>query len=382
METGEDKLCTRLLEALSAFEEAQRRYYPGISPHLRERFAPLRADLEAVAAQLTAGAGFTSAQGGAGIAVSPENTVNPGIVQQSPNSSNAGVLVAAARLCAEALASATVGDDFQDAFINFMRASRRTARVKEMLFPLIETVPAVNLFFLEEPVRARAERILSRGGTVPAGELVNLGLDEDPYARGGCSLFMPPPDDSSRMIPLVIALHGGYGHGRDFLWVWLRQARSRRFVLAAPSSSVHTWSILGADTDVDVLTRVLRYVMDRRPVDPANILLTGMSDGGTYSLIQAMNKETPYRAFAPVAGVLAPFDVEHVRGRRFFWVHGARDWMFPWQYAKAGAQRLSEAGADVTLRIVPDLYHAYPVEENDRILQWFDPALALAAESI
>ncbi len=362
VETGEDRLCACLLEALLTFDEAQRRYYPGISPHLGERFAPLRASLETTVTRVKAGANFAAASGSDG---------------------SVRILVDAARLCAEALASATEGEDFQEAFINFMRASRRIARVKEMLFPLIETVPAVNLFFLEEPVRARAGRFLSRGASFPAGELVHLGLDEDPYARGGCSFFIPPTEgEAPRKMPLVIALHGGYGHGRDFLWVWLRQARSRRFVLAAPSSSAHTWSILGADTDADVLARVLRHARDRWPVDPANILLTGISDGGTYSLIQAMKKATPFRAFAPVAGVLAPFDVEHARGRRFFWVHGARDWMFPWQYAKAGARRLSEAGADVTLRIVPDLYHAYPFEENDRILQWFDPALALAAESV
>jgi dienelactone hydrolase len=52
--------------------------------------------------------------------------------------------------------------------------------------------------------------------------------------------------------------------------------------------------------------------------------------------------------------------------------------MFPWQYAKAGAQRLAQAGADVTLRIVPDLYHAYPGEQNDGLLNWFDPGLALS----
>jgi hypothetical protein len=35
-------------------------------------------------------------------------------------------------------------------------------------------------------------------------------------------------------------------------------------------------------------------------------------------------------------------------------------------------------GADVTLEIVPDLYHAYPREKNDRILTWFDRRLSLA----
>jgi len=38
------------------------------------------------------------------------------------------------------------------------------------------------------------------------------------------------------------------------------------------------------------------------------------------------------------------------------------------------------SGADVLYREVPDLSHAYPREENGRILEWLDPGLALDAE--
>jgi hypothetical protein len=35
------------------------------------------------------------------------------------------------------------------------------------------------------------------------------------------------------------------------------------------------------------------------------------------------------------------------------------------------------SGADITLRVIDDLSHTYPREENDRILKWFEPELAL-----
>jgi predicted esterase len=73
---------------------------------------------------------------------------------------------------------------------------------------------------------------------------------------------------------------------------------------------------------------------------------------------------------------MAPFDMRHAKGRRIFWVHGAKDWMFPAWRAKMGEKELVAAGADVTLEIVPDLYHAYPREKNDRVLNWFDPSLS------
>ena len=47
----------------------------------------------------------------------------------------------------------------------------------------------------------------------------------------------------------VVALHGGSGSGRDFLWTWLREARGRRFLLAAPTAQGPTWSLMGPDLD-------------------------------------------------------------------------------------------------------------------------------------
>jgi len=53
------------------------------------------------------------------------------------------------------------------------------------------------------------------------------------------------------------------------------------------------------------------------------------------------------------------------------------DWMFPVQTAREAAALLERAGADLCYREIPDLSHTYPREENARILEWFDPALAL-----
>ena len=39
-------------------------------------------------------------------------------------------------------------------------------------------------------------------------------------------------------VPLVVALHGGSGHGRNFLWSWLVAARSKNAILVAPLRSV------------------------------------------------------------------------------------------------------------------------------------------------
>jgi phospholipase/carboxylesterase len=350
-------LCNVLLEAMAAFEEAQRRYYPGIEPLLAERFAPL---LESIRRERN-GHDF------------------PGAIP--PDSDSGRRLDEAAVLCAGALQSSTEGDDLQQVFINFMKASRRMARAKETLFPLTGLIPSVNRFFLEKAIPDGAKPASSIPVSTPSGELIHLGAEAQPYARGACSFYVPGSESApSGKLPLILALHGGFGHGRDFIWTWIREARNRRLVIAAPSSMGHTWSITGGDVDADLLDRVLKHAMDRWPIDPGRILLTGISDGATYALIQAMKSNAPFNAYAPVAGVLAPFDLRSVNGRRVFWVHGALDWMFPCERAKTGARMLAMAGADVTLHVIPDLYHAYPGEQNDAILNWFDPGLALNPE--
>ena len=352
-EAGEE-LCSRLLEALAACEDAQRNYYPGIAPELRKRLAPLQERLE-------------DARRSFATPVAPDDQAD------------AGRLRNAAALCSDALRLSTEGEDIEIALVNFQKALRRMSRVQEMIFPLAETIPAVNRFFLEDAVRARAEDYVHARDPLSASGLRHIGLDEHPHARGGCSLYIPESCADKDALPLVMALHGGYGHGRDFIWMWVREARSRRFLLAAPSSRGSTWSLMGQDIDAGLLRGTIRHIADRWPVDRERILLTGISDGATYALIRAMEKESPFTAYAPVAGVLPFFDLRHVEGRRFYWLHGARDWMFPWQRAKEGAERLARAGADVSLRIIPDLYHAYPREQNGGILHWFDPGLDLPA---
>lgn len=56
---------------------------------------------------------------------------------------------------------------------------------------------------------------------------------------------------------------------------------------------------------------------------------------------------------------------------------GALDWLFPIALARLARDELERAGADLVYREIEDLSHTYPRDENDRILTWFDPALAL-----
>ena len=355
LESALGGLCADLVAALEAFEESQRLFFPGIVPILRERFGPLAERLERSTARF-----------------------QPTPCPPDKNRMKDDVLEAS-ELCLDSLRLSVEVDHLEAFLANFRRAGRRVNRAMEILYPLHGSLPIINRFFLERPLRERDDDFIRpEAPSGPVG-LQHVGADQHPYARGSFSLFVPESYEGSDPWPLVMALHGGFGHGRDFIWTWLREARSRRFLLVAPTSRGSTWSITGPDIDDEFLREVLRNIADRWNVDKKRILLTGLSDGATYLLKRALDEESPFSAFALAAGILPPFNLRHVRGRRILWVHGARDWMFPLWYAKTGYKMLSEAGADITQEIVPDLYHAYPREKNDSILNWFDPALALPA---
>ena len=176
-----------------------------------------------------------------------------------------------------------------------------------------------------------------------------------------------------------MALHGGSGNGRGFLWSWLRDARSHGAVLVAPTATggtnKSTWALMGEDTDTPNLARILASVQARWNIDSSRLLLTGMSDGGTFCYVTGLESASPFTHLAPIAATFHPLmaemaDAERLRGLPIHIVHGRLDWMFPVQVARQTRELLSAAGADVTYRELDDLSHCYPREMNAAILGW------------
>jgi phospholipase/carboxylesterase len=189
-------------------------------------------------------------------------------------------------------------------------------------------------------------------------------------------VYVPETWDGRTPAPLVVALHGGSGHGRDFVWSWLREARARGVLLLAPTALGRTWSIMGGqDLDAPRLRAAVDQVAATYNIDRSRVLLTGMSDGATYALLGGLAEGAPFTHLAPACGVLHPLllargGILGAHGRRIYLVHGALDWMFPVETARAGRQALEEAGARVVYREIEDLSHTYPRDENPRILDW------------
>jgi phospholipase/carboxylesterase len=257
------------------------------------------------------------------------------------------------------------------------RASRLQYRAIEALYPLAAALPSISRFFIE-PARREDETLLIR---IEAGRPPEPGtgvhhFDNETGSRGGFSVYVPEYLTGSTPSPVVFALHGGSGHGRVFLWSWLREARSRGVILVAPTATGDTWSLMEPEVDSSHLSRILEYVREHWSVDPARMLLSGMSDGGTFTLLSGLDGDSPFTHVAPVAASFHPLLVtmaepERIRGLPIYLVHGALDWMFPIQTGRTAQQVLTMAGANVVFREIADLSHTYPRDENGPILDWF-----------
>jgi len=313
----------------------------------------------------------------------PDEDLRAARVQHAAAFGELGDVAAALDAAGEAALSAFAGlravADGEGELMDAFRAFRFVPQGLEALYPLAAVLPPVNRFFLDPAVRGDAA-LVERFMQPPAHDKVGVmhfAAEEagEEGERGGFWLYVPETYSPDCALPLVMALHGGSGTGRQFLWSWLRDARSRGAILAAPSSVGRTWALMGEDVDTPNIARIVDFIRANWSVDPKHLLLTGMSDGGTFAYVSGLEAGSPFTHLAPVSAAFHPMlaamvDGERVRRLPIHIVHGALDWMFPAATAREAARALTAAGADVTNREIADLSHTYPREMNAELLTW------------
>ena len=243
----------------------------------------------------------------------------------------------------------------------------------DLLYPLRKRLPGVAGYFLTDEAQSRRAELDPDPSDRPDAPPVGLVQDEGSPGKGACTLYVPEYYDDTRAWPLIVALHGGSGTGRNFVWTWLREAKSRGYLLAAPSSLGGTWD----PNDDPAVAGLVDEIAGRYRVDRARVLLTGMSDGATFTFIFGLGHPDRFSALAPLCGVLHPAVLTHgylENGKHLpvYMVHGAKDWIFPVETARMGAKVLEERKIDHVYRELAELSHAYPRRENDHILNWFE----------
>jgi phospholipase/carboxylesterase len=258
------------------------------------------------------------------------------------------------------------------------RGFKGLLEAERALYPLAALSPPISAYFLSEDARDIATLTAKLDAAAenphPAG-----GVSEFPGAdgiRGGYARYIPEYLDPAIPAPVVVALHGGRGNGPECLWSWLQAARARGCVLIAPTALGDTWAITSDDGDSPNIARILDETEAAQSLDRSRVLLTGMSDGGTFAYVSGLVDGSPATHLAPFAASFHPMLLEFVSPARIAALpirltHGARDWMFAIDMARTATAAFQSKNARIEFHELADRAHVFPADQTPATLDWF-----------
>jgi len=156
---------------------------------------------------------------------------------------------------------------------------------------------------------------------------------------GTRSVLLHAPQDASRPLPLVIALHGAGEKGPDFAddTGFSRLADREKFLVAYPSAvgARSFWDISGTATagpeEVTELRRSLDALEGAVCVNRSRVFVTGVSNGGGMAARLACELSDRFAGVAPVAGGYRSLPPCHPsRPLPVLEIHGTGDQVVPY----------------------------------------------------
>lgn len=218
---------------------------------------------------------------------------------------------------------------------------------------------------------------------VQAAEPLSAGQQAQSFSRqvsktvtANYLLYLPDTYevDKNRRWPLIIFLHGSGERGNDLsklkvhsLPKLLDTRRDFPFIVISPQAPPD------GDWDTNVLDALLDDVLEKLPIDPERVYLTGLSMGGHTTWNWAANSPERFAAIAPVAGI-GP----HFRSCRLLHVpvwafHGDQDSVVPFKEDELMVKAVQSCGGEARLTAYAGGGHDAWSETyaNPELYKWF-----------
>jgi len=175
---------------------------------------------------------------------------------------------------------------------------------------------------------------------------------------------------------LVVCLHGAGFTGEAYLERW-RSRLGDEFLLACPTYAAGAWYTRQAE---DLVLATIQYVTRRYHVDPDQIFLTGMSNGGIGTWLIGMHHAPLFAGIAPMASglddVLMPF-LGNLMNTPIYIIHGAKDQVMPVELSRSISRELTSLGYQHVYREHQREHpiaggHYFPREELPELVVWLN----------
>lgn len=175
-------------------------------------------------------------------------------------------------------------------------------------------------------------------------------------------LYAPEVRDSSKLLPLIVVLHGSGDTGLMPLKRWKNLADKEKIIIAGPNAlDRQAWRI-PEDAPVPIY-EMIESLKKSYPIDPQRVYLFGHSGGAIAALYLALLQSEYFAAAAIHAGALFPKDGPFVdRTRRkipFSLFVGTRDPLFPVADLRETRDMLTSRGFSVDLTEIEGHDHDY-----------------------
>lgn len=121
----------------------------------------------------------------------------------------------------------------------------------------------------------------------------------------GYGLHLPKNADKRKNMPLVVALHYGWGgeaapsgYGFDFM-TWMMSPTFKNAIIIAPSALAQGWH---APKNTDALFELMEDIKETYSINDKRVLLTGYSAGGFGTWAVGADHQDEFSALMPISG--------------------------------------------------------------------------------
>ena len=216
---------------------------------------------------------------------------------------------------------------------------------------------------------SESPRLTARPRAIPMPNLSGrIGLE---LTEVDAVLYVPASALELESAPLVVFLHGALRTVDFFVDGLIPGADENKVIVLAPYADFGSWDAINFGyfgPDIAGINAALAYVFARWPIDPNRIVLSGFSDGGTYTLaVGRANGDLFSRLVAYSPGYL--IGVDPVQRPPILISHGYDDTVLSYPYTSEFiVPELIRAGYNVDFRSFAGS-HAVPLSIANEVMK-------------